>query len=199
MAAKLPNADVLHSTSQSDTQTVCATRVSVAIEAYPAAIADLDGLARVLTLVFYPPTGFQSFIWPLLNLNVRADLRRRLLKSPTHYCCLGAWANGQLVGMLEVGLRRTNAAAWSSQRQPYIANLAVLPHWRRCGVATRLLQVAETVVQLWGYSRIYLHVLESNIVARHLYAAVGYDIQAEQDNPWTFLGVSQQLLLFKQL
>ncbi|MGK7910287.1 MAG: GNAT family N-acetyltransferase [Synechococcus sp.] len=170
---------------------------------YPASIDDLDTLADVLALSFHPRVGLQRFVWPVLRLGIREDIRRRLLGNNPKYCCLGAWCNDELAGTLEIGMRRTTSATQPSTadttRAPYIANLAVLPDWRRKGVATKLLLGAEGVAATWGSARIFLHVLESNKAAQRLYLNAGFSMQGRSATAWNYLGAPREILLYKSL
>ncbi|WP_071590875.1 GNAT family N-acetyltransferase [Synechococcus sp. PCC 7336] len=173
---------------------------AIAVSVYPARLEQLDEIADVLARSFHPRVGVQGLVWPLLRWSIREDSRRRLQGGNPHYCCLGAWVRERLVGTLEIGLRRTSSSLLGDrQRHPYIANLAVLPHWRRQGVASQLLVGAEAVAIGWGGECIYLHVLDSNGSARSLYTRAGYSTLGRQPNPWTALGMSPQLLLYKSL
>ena len=172
---------------------------------YPASLSDLDTITDVLALSFHPRIGLQGLVWPVLRLGIREDIRRRLLGKNPKYCCLGAWIDDELVGTLEIGLRRTTSSsrphypAEEKTRSPYIANLAVLPHWRRQGIATKLLSGAEGVAASWGSTRIFLHVLESNQAARKLYLNAGYRIQGRSASAWHYFGGAPEILLFKAL
>lgn len=173
------------------------------IEVCPASLSDLENLSDVLALTFHPRVGLQALVWPVVRLGIREDIKHRLQGNSRNYCCLGAWVGDRLVGTLEIGMRRTSGHPElfdrQSQRAPYIANLAVLPHWRRKGVASRLLVGAEGVAASWGGGRIYLHVMETNKAARRLYAGAGYLTQGHRDTPWVYFGAPRQLLLYKTL
>ncbi len=165
---------------------------------YPATLADLDALCDVLALAFHPPQGFQSLFFYFYKLSIGADLQQRLGSRERHYCCLAAWVDGELVGTLEISLRRLPAIrVW--RPEVYISNVAVLPQWRRRGVARRLLQGAEGIVKAWGYSTLYLHVEETNAAARSLYTSLNYEIVHVTPNLWFWLGCPRQFLLGKWL
>lgn len=162
---------------------------------YPATLRDVEALAHVLTHAFHPPIGIQGWFFPLLKLMIAQDIQQRLQAQSCHYCCLGAWVGSELVGTLEVSLRSLR----ERHRQPYISNLAVLPMWRRRGIAQKLLLGAEGIVQVWGYQRIHLHVMESNQPARNLYQQLNYRLLQVTPDPWCWLGFPKQLLLQKQI
>lgn len=188
------------STSSNRDRLLSQSRPNAEFLVHPATMADLEDLSDVLALSFHPRVGMQALVWPVIRFGIREDMKGRLQGKSPKYCCLGAWVNSDLVGTLEVGMRRTSGNPLSTEpRSPYIANLAVLPHWRRQGVATRLLSGAEAVATSWGGSQIYLHVLESNPAAHQLYLNAGYRIKARQDTPWKLLGAARQILLYKPL
>ncbi len=164
------------------------------LRVYPAALADAEAVAEVLTRAFHPPVGMQGLLFPLLKFSISQDIQQRLRTQHRHYCCLGAWVGPQLVGTLEISVRTI-----MGQRQPYISNLAVLPGWRRRGVAQRLLLGAESVVRVWGYRALHLHVMEGNQAARNLYNQLHYQVLQVTPDPWCWLGFPKQLLLSKQL
>ncbi len=161
---------------------------------YPATPSDLDPLAEVLTQVFHPPLGLQRWIYPIRKLGIREDLRLRLGSRDPYYCCLVASVGSLVVGTAEISLR-----VMAHGKYPYLSNLAVLPCWRRRGVARQLLLSAEGVVQVWGYRHLHLHVLESNLPARQLYSQLHYTPIERTSRVWRWLGVSPQLLLCKWL
>ncbi|MEM9537122.1 MAG: GNAT family N-acetyltransferase [Cyanobacteria bacterium P01_E01_bin.45] len=171
---------------------------------YPVSLEELDTLADVLALSFHPRVGLQGLVWPVLRLGIREDIRRRLLGKNPKYCCLGAWSNDELVGTLEIGMRRTSSPSQANYstdktRSPYIANLAVLPDWRRKGIASKLLLGAEGIAATWGSDRIFLHVLETNKAAQRLYLNAGYRMQGRSATAWNYFGTPREILLYKSL
>ena len=55
-----------------------------------------------------------------------------------------------------------------------IMNIAVLPEWRRIGIARQLLLIMESHARQSGLEAMYLEVRESNSPARRLYRESGY-------------------------
>lgn len=93
-----------------------------------------------------------------------------------------------------------------TSRYLYLSNLAVPLPYRRQGVARKLLDACELTAQQWGFSEIYLHVMEDNQAAQNLYTQAGYTIHPqgtdwplslEQVRQW--LGRPRRLLMRKQL
>lgn len=92
-----------------------------------------------------------------------------------------------LMGTVELGPR--HPLLWySGRRQLYLSNLAVACAYRRRGVAQSLLRACEEIARDWGFSELYLHVLENNLAARRLYRKLGYRLEQVD------CGLSQWLL-----
>lgn len=185
---------------------------------------DLQALADLLTTCFHSQPR-RPWLYPVLRLGVLEDLRQRLKSATPHYACWTAWeqfrarANpwdlprpplSELVGTVEVDVRHSlpwaPGGSWRSSElgslptYPYVSNLAVSPTARRRGIARHLLQMGEQTARHWGFSKIYLHVLENNSQARQLYAEVGYR-QVRVDHHWLgkLMGRPRQLFLEKDL
>ncbi len=148
------------------------------------------------------------WIYPFLRMGIYEDLRHRLRFASGHYVCLAAIApfpkaGGQpkasLVGTVEMGLRSNYWQPYGSQ-YPYVSNLAVRRECRRQGVAAQLLNTCERMAVDWGFSELYLHVLENNYKARRLYFKLGYRLQ-QVEGSWTtwLLGQPRRMLLRKPL
>lgn len=137
------------------------------------------------------------------------DLNSRFDDKLPRYACLVAThpANkSQAIASLEICMRyvptKTNRDFWlgrDTQQYPYIFNLAVHPHWRRRGVAKQLLLASEQTVKEWGFSHLYMHVLEDNQPALRLYDCVGYKLHSQEGtiNNW-LLGRPRRFLLQKK-
>lgn len=162
-----------------------------------AKLGDISALADVLAESFHARGGLLGWVYPILRLGIYEDLRTRLTSPAERYLCLVAVAvdpvslKEQLVGTVEMGLR--SRYPWQlaiATRYPYLSNLAVHPQFRRLGLARHLLIQCEQTAKLWGFSSIYLHVLENNRPARRLYYKLGYRLQ-DIDPSW-------DSILFKQ-
>ncbi|MEB3277970.1 MAG: GNAT family N-acetyltransferase [Lyngbya sp.] len=185
--------------------------------------ADLLALTDVLAESFHSRVGFLGWAYPILRLGIYEDLRNRLANSSDYYVCLVAVSANSaspqvhnspmttdvLVGTVEMGLRSRGVGegefpnSWiasRSQQFPYLSNLAVHPEYRRLGVAQQLLSRCESIATQWGYSQLYLHVLENNNPAKRLYFKAGYRL-AEIERNWNSLlfGQPKQLLMRKTL
>lgn len=179
---------------------------------------DVGHLSDILTESFYRHSdrpvnflmrGFTNLVYPLLRYGIMLDLSSRFGEQTPCYACLVAThpANKfQAIASLEICMRyvpvNTNREFWlgrDMQQHPYIFNLAVHPHWRRRGAAKQLLLAAEKTVKQWGFSRLYMHVLEDNEGARYLYDHLGYRLHDQEGylNYW-FLGFPRRFLLQKK-
>jgi ribosomal protein S18 acetylase RimI-like enzyme len=179
-----------------------------------AASKDLALLADMLALSFHSREGFVDWLYPVLRLGIYEDLKNRLRSGSEHYICLVAELisieDGThkyrsnltecLAGTVEMALRSRLAWQLPSLDYPYLSNLAVHPEYRRQGVAQELLSNCEKTAREWGFSEIYLHVLENNHAARQLYYQAGYRLE-QVDGHWSnwLLGQPRRLFLRKQL
>ncbi len=151
----------------------------------PAYPGDLSQLVELLLKSFYPEERFNRWLYPLMRLGIREDIKRRLKTSTYQYGCLvvvDKSARSTIVGTVEISLR---SQFWQplQPRRPYIANVAVDHHHRRRGLAQQMLLACEYVGQAWGCQRIYLHVATDNPPAIALYRKIGYSV-CSQPYPW---------------
>jgi len=179
---------------------------------------DLSHLSDVLTESFYRSADrqgnflrrfFAEWVYPLLRYGIMLDLSNRFSEKTPCYVCLVAThpANEfQAIASLEICMRyvpnKNHREFWmvrDMQQYPYVFNLAVHPHWRRRGVAKQLLLAAEQTVKQWGFSRLYMHVLEDNQAARNLYDGIGYRLHIQEGAAsYWLLGRPRKFLLQKK-
>ncbi|MBE9039918.1 GNAT family N-acetyltransferase [Oscillatoriales cyanobacterium LEGE 11467] len=141
---------------------------------------------------------------PFWRLGIYEDMRHRLRTPSPHYVCLVAGQGWQerdrLVGIVEMTLRASPIWCVPTHQYPYISNLAVRSEFRRQGVARQLLATCEEIAGEWGFSNLYLHVLENNHQARQLYGKLGYtSLQVEETWESWLMGRSRRLFLRKHL
>ncbi|TYQ27657.1 GNAT family N-acetyltransferase [Pseudanabaena sp. UWO310] len=180
---------------------------------------DVGYVSEILTESFYRSVDrqvhflhrcFVDMVYPLLRYGIMLDLSSRFGEKTPCYACLVAThpANKSLpIATLEICMRyvptKGHQNFWlgrEMQQHPYIFNLAVHPHWRRRGVAKQLLLAAEGTVKQWGYSQLYMHVLEDNQTARNLYDRVGYQMYDREGNlNYWLLRKPRRFLLQKKL
>ncbi len=105
-----------------------------------------------------------------------------------------------VVGTVEISARSQFPLGWGKPSYLYISNLAIAESYRRQGVATALLVECERFAKRWGFTSIYLHVLEDNQAARRLYQGVGYRTESILAD-WLsrLFGRSRRLLMQKNV
>ena len=187
-----------------------------AIAIRPVHKPDLNALADLLASSFHHSEGWLGWLYPLLRAGIYEDLSHRLRHPPQHYACLAAFRqdldsnsnrnrnpnrnakNTTMVGTVEIATKSQFPFGWGDPTYLYISNLAIKQSHRRQGIATALLQECDRLARGWGFPVIYLHVLEDNQAARHLYRAAGYQLDTVIGG-WLgiFLGRSRRLLLRK--
>ncbi|HIK32969.1 MAG TPA: GNAT family N-acetyltransferase [Oscillatoriales cyanobacterium M59_W2019_021] len=166
---------------------------------------DLNDLAEILAASFHSRTGWNRWLYPLLRLGIYEDLKHRFRSRNDHYICLVAFydvptqndpSHGTTIaGTVEMNLKTAFPWSVSSCQYPYISNLAVRAQFRRQGIARQLLLTCERVAQEWGYTTLYLHVLEDNDRARQLYDRLGYRLHRTET---PLFGKSKRLFLQKR-
>lgn len=166
---------------------------------------DLNALADILATSFHSRTGWNRWLYPILRLGIYEDLKHRLRSGNRQYLCLVALHQdgahhspelGAIAGTVELSLRTAFPWSVSSFQYPYISNLAVRTESRRLGMARELLLTCEKVAKEWGFTNMYLHVLEENHRARQLYAKLGYQIYRTETS---LFGQPNRLFLHKRL
>lgn len=180
---------------------------------------DLVGLSEVLASSFHAQDGAWGWLYPLLRAGIYEDLRTRLYAKTAYHVCLvavrqtltgsveremqtvyGTGVGDRPLGTVEISLRSHQPWSFPHSRYLYLSNLAVRADCRRQGMAQYLLQSCDRIALDWGFSDLYLHVLENNHQARRLYSKAGYQVQqVEISIGSVLLGRSRQLLLRKHL
>ncbi|MGB3788413.1 MAG: GNAT family N-acetyltransferase [Phormidesmis sp.] len=168
---------------------------------------DLSQIVAVLLSSFYPQAQATQWLYWLMRLGIKEDIKTRLKTPASQYVCLVATTvdpesaqSGRVVGTAEISQRPCEAWRLLPPKRAYVSNLAISTAYRRQGVAHQLLQTSEKVAQRWGFHRVYLHVMADNPAARALYTQAGYQ-QCGVSNPiLSGLGLRpERLLLSKQI
>ena len=118
---------------------------------------DLTRIAEIERASFGDPWSRQSFATLLANAHV--FFRVASFDGP------GTARPSGVVGYV---------IAWFVVDEAEIANLAVEPHGRRCGIGSLLLDAAIGAADAKGIRAVFLEVRESNGSARSLYASRGF-------------------------
>jgi N-acetylglutamate synthase-like GNAT family acetyltransferase len=178
-----------------------------------ARISDVDALADLLVSSFHRPEGLAGLLYPFWRMALREDIRNRLRRRSPNSCCLVAvvppsGAPGRstsdpcIIGTVEMSVRPQISLSLQTwfRSFPYLSNLAVLPTYRRHGIASRMIAACETTAKQWGYQGIYLHALENNNAAVRLYQKLGFITYRRELNPLAILlQQPQHVLLYKAL
>jgi ribosomal protein S18 acetylase RimI-like enzyme len=178
---------------------------SVSYRVRPAGITDLPDLAEVLASSFYPPLGWQRWLYPIFRFSIHEDLKQRLQGGHQHYRCLTAIALDQhtqqqiVIGTVEVTRRHPHLWSFGRPRQIYLSNLAVQAACRRRGVARKLLEAAEQLAAEWGFRELYLHVMADNARARLLYKTMGYQLCQIEPTVFSLFNLQPSRLLLKKV
>ncbi|NJN85087.1 MAG: GNAT family N-acetyltransferase [Leptolyngbyaceae cyanobacterium SL_7_1] len=176
---------------------------------------DLNPIVEILVSSFHVSTGWTNWLHPLLRLGIYEDLRHRLRTRSTPYACLvavalptieapiaqttlGSPSYSSIAGTVEIGVRHP---VWFAplEQHVYLSNLAIAAPYRRQGVALNLLKHCEKISLEWGYSTLYLHVMEDNTAAHRLYTKAGYDLYRSEPSLSNLFGRPRQILLYKSL
>jgi ribosomal-protein-alanine N-acetyltransferase len=116
--------------------------------------AQIDEVLAIETISFTNPWTREMYLAELDNTGVS-------------FCFLARLADGQGIGFCSV---------WRVLDELHINNLAVLPEFRRRGVATALLDHVFSQGRKLGAERATLEVRRSNEAARLLYEAFGFTV-----------------------
>lgn len=128
----------------------------------PASLDDLDGILEVERACF-------RSVW------TREQYEYDLAYNPAAHHFV-ARLGGRIVG---------NAAMYVVGDEAHIATLGVLPHHRRTGIGTALLQYLLAQARRRGVTRIHLEVRASNRVAQYLYHKHGFRSVGRRRNYYT--------------
>jgi ribosomal protein S18 acetylase RimI-like enzyme len=176
-------------------------------------LEDLEELTEVLASSFYDHTGWFAWLYPILKLGIKEDLKQRLKTDRSRYACLAVVAPAAvgshslaeaplakdiIVGTVEISQRQSWPWQPTSSQYAYISNLAVAQAHRRQGWAAQLLVACEALAATWQLDHLYLHVMEDNPGARRLYRRAGFEVFHHEETLAVWLGLqTRRLLLYK--
>ncbi|MBE9061871.1 GNAT family N-acetyltransferase [cf. Phormidesmis sp. LEGE 11477] len=168
---------------------------------------DLTQIVAVLLSSFYPQAQATQWLYWLMRLGMREDIKTRLKTPASQYACLVATAvdltsaqAGKVVGTAEISQRPCEAWRLLPPKRAYISNLAIEVAYRRQGAAQQLLNTSEKIAFSWGFHRVYLHVMADNAAAKALYMQAGYRHCGVGNPILSGLGLRpERLLMSKQI
>lgn len=178
-----------------------------------ARLEDLNALTELLASSFYSQAGLGKWLYPVLKFSISEDLKPRLRSPKPYYACLAALQAmppdaaisdqrlpKYIMGTVELSCRHPYPWQEVGEQHLYISNLAVRSDYRRQGVAQTLLTTCAKIAVGWGFSKLYLHVMEDNIQAQKLYYKCGFRTLRREETPLHWLGLTpRKLMLCKPL
>ena len=90
-------------------------------------------------------------------------------------CFSDPWSEGSVAGELENALSLWLVAEEDGTVRGYIGSQSVAPDARRQGLGQQLLQALLDALHRRGIERVFLEVRPTNVPARALYAALGFE------------------------
>ncbi len=99
----------------------------------------------------------------------------------------------RIIGQLFVQLNSQRPELANGLSRAYIYSFRVRSAYRRAGVGTRLLQIAEADLVRRGFRQVTLNVAQDNPGARRLYERHGYRVVAPEPGLWHFIDHRGQL------
>ena len=123
--------------------------------------------------------------WRMQSLEEGARSRRRWHTVKPRSEGLVAVADGRVVGMIELYLRRPRDPEGARKARVEVdLGLAVAPDWRGRGVGTALMRAAEDWARAHGAERMVLDLNAANEGALRLYERLGYEVHSlDMDKP----------------
>lgn len=114
---------------------------------------------------------------PPLSSRVKIDDYARKLNE--HAQRFEAWSGNELVGLVATYCNDPD------RRRAFITSVSVLPDWRGCGIACRLLaRCLDHLTQL-DFARVELEIGDRNTAARRLYTRYGFTSDGDTTRPGT--------------
>ncbi|MFK8182849.1 MAG: GNAT family N-acetyltransferase [Phormidesmis sp.] len=168
---------------------------------------DLNQIVNVLIHSFYTEAKTTQWLYWVLRIGIREDIKTKVTSPNARYACLVATTihpdsaqSGQVIGTAEISQRPCETWQFFPPSRAYLSNLAISDRHRRQGAAQQLIATCEKIAFGWGFRHMYLHVMADNAAAKKLYALAGYQL-CEVSNPvLSTLGLRpQRLLLSKRI
>jgi len=117
--------------------------------------------------------------WRMQSLEEGARSRRHWNRAQPRSEGLVAVADGNVVGMIELWLKRPRDREGARMARIKVdLGLAVSPDWRGRGIGTALMRAAEDWARAQGAERMVLDLDANNAGAQRLYERLGYEVEA---------------------
>jgi len=166
---------------------------------------DLTQIVSVLLTSFYAHAKATQWLYWILRIGIREDIKAKIKVPAEQYACLVATTlhpdsaqSDEVIGTAEVSQRPCETWQFFPPERAYLSNLAISPNHRRQGAAQQLIHTCETIALGWGFRCLYLHVMADNTAAKQLYEQAGYQL-CEVSNPvLSALGLRPQRLLLSK-
>jgi aminoglycoside 3-N-acetyltransferase I len=110
---------------------------------------------------------------PLFDHAVTAEGARRFLGSPGHHLLLAETAGGTAVGFVS-GVEMTHP---DKGAEMFLYELGVAEEWRRCGVATRLVNALAGIAREQGCYGMWTGTEHDNLPALATYRSTGAELE----------------------
>jgi ribosomal protein S18 acetylase RimI-like enzyme len=95
--------------------------------------------------------------------------------------------NKGLIGQLFVHLDSQRRELADGETRAYVYGFRVRPAFRRKGIGSHMLQIAENDLIQRGYRRVVLNVGRDNPEARNLYERFGYFVTGSDPGRWSYI------------
>lgn len=153
--------------------------MSEAFTIRPATSDDADAMVALQNASAIYHASIDPTRWRVPTLEEEAASRRHWQAVKPRDEALVAVADGQVIGMIELWLRRPRGPAGARiARVKVDLGISVAPEWRGRGAGSALLLAAEDWARAHGAERMVLDLASANAGALRLYERVGYEINA---------------------
>jgi len=92
-----------------------------------------------------------------------------------------------VIGQLFVQLFSGRKELADGRERAYIYGFRIQPSYRRAGLGTHMLKIAEEELGELGYRTITLNVSQNNLDAKRLYENLGYRVVASEPGKWSYV------------
>ena len=154
---------------------------------------ELSCVADILIDSFYNPSALSRHYYYLSELSrLQGNFPYGDVEHSFFVACQKVNQKEIIVGFVDVDARPGTKE--SDAPRPYLSDLAVMPGYRRKGIAQLLVSECETEAQLWGKTELHLRVERANNGALDMYEKkLGYEAMEHH-----YFGVKDTTILLKR-